>query len=542
MSCNNKDNRPTTKCGIPLIKGVHPTFMHLIPLTFDNTLSYYEQLCAFAKKLDEVIDVVNCQSMTICEFESIINDIIAEFESKFVTVTEFNEFKSEIGTEITNLWLAIRNIQSGVGEWIETGTEFTYDGNTYTANTKCEIFNSYDENEYRNQAAGSYSHAEGRETKALGTYSHTEGDHTVTTGNSAHAEGQSCKATGEEGSHAEGRLCEATGDSSHAEGNSTVASGDKSHAEGYQSVASGLYSHSQNYHNTASGQASTAMGNETTASGTNSVAMGYTTHATGIDSVAMGENTSATGSNQIAIGSYNIPNNSTLSKIDTYGNSYSINKFPFIIGNGYYGTTTETAVTSDAFKIDAEGKVYVGADTNGVDIKQFYDSFAVGSGDNNYVLTASYSGGTGSYSWKPTQGGGGGGGGTVTTGAIKGINNDNDSWSFNHSPYYSRAKQQNNIVVLEIYGYYQSINAIVVPVAEPRRVLIANLTGVTLPNATILVPALCTSATFSNGTSEFIFEITTTGAIYLNYTSMVSFDITQGNKLIANISYVVDSV
>ena len=480
------------------LKPLHFCSAKIIPLVFDNSLSYYEQLCAFSAKLNHIIDYVNSMSLGLTEFYEMVN---TELEN-YVTMPEFTKFKEYV-LEL------ISNIKQGVGETIESGTVYTYDNVDYTAGTGAEIFNAYESG--RNEVAGSFSHAEGLTNKALSQCSHAEGTANVIISNNGHAEGQQNIVSAANG-HAEGAQNTVSAANGHAEGDNNTVSGVSAHSEGERTTASGLASHAEGDGTLASGAAAHASGSHTTAAG----------------------------AAQTAIGSYNISHDETLTKTDSDSNTYEITKFPFIIGNGYYGSTIQTDVKKDALKIDCEGKIYVGNDANGVDLKQFYDSFTVGSTDDNYVLTASYSGGSGSYSWKPSQGGGGSG--TVTTGSIIGINDDNDLWSFNHSPYYSRAKQQNNIVVLEIYGYYQSSNALVVPAAEPRRVLIGSLSGVSLPDATIMIPALCTSATFSNGTSEFIFEITTTGAIYLNYTSMVSFSITQGNKLIANISYVVDTV
>lgn len=466
------------------LKPLHFCSAKIIPLVFDNSLSYYEQLCAFSAKLNHIIDYVNSMSLGLTEFYEMVNTELGNY----VTMTEFNEFKEYV-LELIN------NIKPGVGETIEPGTVYTYDNVDYTAGTGAEIFNAYESG--RNEAAGSFSHAEGLTNKALSQCSHAEGTANIIISNNGHAEGQQNVISAANG---------------HAEGANNTVSAANGHAEGDNNTASGVSAHSEGEHTTASGLASHASGSHTTAAG----------------------------AAQTAIGSYNISHDETLTKTDSDSNTYEITKFPFIIGNGYYGSTTQNDIKKDALKIDCEGKIYVGNDLSGVDLKQFYDSFTVGSTDNNYVLTATYSGGSGSYSWKPSQGGGGSG--TVTTGSIIGIYNDGDLWTFKDSLYPSRAKQQNNIVVLQIYGFYQSTNALVVPVAEPRRVLIANLSGVSLPDTTIMIPALCTAATFSNGTSEFMFEITTTGAIYLHYTSMTQFNITQGNRLIANVSYIVDTV
>ena len=104
-----------------------------------------------------------------------------------------------------------------------------------------EIFN-----DYKNNQAGKYAHAEGCNTKASGMYSHAEGNMTKATGSESHAEGHLTDATGS-GSHAEGSGSKASGEDSHAEGGFTRASGKASHAEGYGAAASGKYSHAGGY-------------------------------------------------------------------------------------------------------------------------------------------------------------------------------------------------------------------------------------------------------------------------------------------------------
>ena len=339
MSCCNDKNK--TKCGLPLVNGVRPTFANLIPLTFDNTLSYYEQLCAFAKKLDEVICSVNAQSLTICDIMNGINDILNDFEDKFVTKVEYNEFvetinitigditdrlgiaegdivniKGDIVTingEIVDIWAAINAwSDTGVGEWIEEGTEYVYDGVTYTAHEKCEIFNSYDDGtgvdlHRRNQAAGYRSHAEGSNTKALGSESHTEGYATVAIQTAAHAEGQSTVASGADGSHAEGRTTTASGSASHAEGYNSIAEGDYTHAEN-SSYASGDYAHSEGYSikDTVTPANSTgALADYSHTEGYNCTASGVQgSHAEGYGSKAVGACTHAEGYQTQAIGNY----------------------------------------------------------------------------------------------------------------------------------------------------------------------------------------------------------------------------------------------
>ena len=44
----------------------------IIPLVFDNTLSYYESICACVAKVNELCDAVNAQNLTIVEFTHMV--------------------------------------------------------------------------------------------------------------------------------------------------------------------------------------------------------------------------------------------------------------------------------------------------------------------------------------------------------------------------------------------------------------------------------------------------------------------------------------
>ena len=176
-----------------------------------------------------------------------------------------------------------------------------------------EIFNSY-ENDYKNIASGKYSHAEGEMTTA--------------SGNCSHAEGGGGKASGD-WSHVEGRGCNALGLHSHAEGGFTTAYSSNSHAEGYYTKAKGYQSH--------------AEGNYT-------IANGYQSHAEGNYTVAASDH-------QHVQGKYN--------KED------SASKYAFIIGNG-----TDENNRSNAFAIDWDGKIYIGNDTDGVDVSALATTIA----------------------------------------------------------------------------------------------------------------------------------------------------------------------
>lgn len=70
---------------------------NVIPLVFDNALSYYEQLCHFSHKLNECIEAINAHSLNIVEFEHMVQLEIEKFENYIESHVE--EFENEIKTE-----------------------------------------------------------------------------------------------------------------------------------------------------------------------------------------------------------------------------------------------------------------------------------------------------------------------------------------------------------------------------------------------------------------------------------------------------------
>ena len=150
------------------------------------------------------------------------------------------------------------------------------------------------------------------------------------------------KATGY-ASHSEGSQTTASGDYSHSEGCDTTASGRTSHAEGHFTIASGNYSHSEGFNTTASGITSHAEGNVTTASGNHS-------HSEG-------NYTIASSSYQHVQGQFNVED--------------SDSKYSFIIGNG-----KDNNNRSNAFAIDWNGKIYIGNDTDGVNVSAMATTIA----------------------------------------------------------------------------------------------------------------------------------------------------------------------
>ena len=237
-----------------------------IPLVFDNSLSYYEQLCAFSAKLNEVIATVNNENILLSDFMNQLTEAFTVFTGNIETEWQsaLTEYETVVDAKISSINIDLGDLDrrvtalenapggDGVGKTIEAGTEYTHGGQTYTAGNGAEIFNEYT-GSTANEAAGNYSHAEGHNSKALADYSHAEGYSNTVTGSSGHAEGAGCLASGLH-AHAEGFYSQATGSNSHAQGNTT----------------------------TASGAASTALGTGTTAAADNMVVMGsYNNSTTG---------------------------------------------------------------------------------------------------------------------------------------------------------------------------------------------------------------------------------------------------------------------
>lgn len=74
----------------------------LLPLEFDNTLTVLEKLCRFSCKLNELIEAVNTQNLTITDFTNIVITEINNFESSVQEI--YNGFENRI--ELLETWRA----------------------------------------------------------------------------------------------------------------------------------------------------------------------------------------------------------------------------------------------------------------------------------------------------------------------------------------------------------------------------------------------------------------------------------------------------
>ena len=168
------------------------------------------------------------------------------------------------------------------------GQEFTIDGVTKVAQDNAEIFGDYD----NNIAIGSWSIAEGSETKAIGRASHAEGALSQAVADGSHAEGYNTKATGY-WSHAEGEMTLVTSYASHAEGSyCTMPDGSKrySTASGYASHTEGGGCHTTGSCAHAEGLGTTASGNQSHVEGRYTIAAGSAQHVEGAANIEDTEN------------------------------------------------------------------------------------------------------------------------------------------------------------------------------------------------------------------------------------------------------------
>lgn len=148
-----------------------PFWCHkILPLVYDDSLSYYETLCKFIQKLNEVSEAVNNQNENIAKFETDmqasfdnfestqeakyqvykdqIDAHIAEFENtvngNFTQFTQtmtaaFNNFKTDV--EATNSQMSA-NYTAFTQQVNQTLANWQVENNTWKANTKQELLDS----------------------------------------------------------------------------------------------------------------------------------------------------------------------------------------------------------------------------------------------------------------------------------------------------------------------------------------------------------------------------------------------------------------
>lgn len=92
----------------------------IIPLVFDNTLSYYESLCGFCAKVNELCDAVNSQNLTITEFCHMVELEIEKFEEYVNTeIGAINETISDILDRVREVEGVIDDIQTALADKVD---------------------------------------------------------------------------------------------------------------------------------------------------------------------------------------------------------------------------------------------------------------------------------------------------------------------------------------------------------------------------------------------------------------------------------------
>ena len=119
---NNIDLKKTEKMGY-----INFWCQKVIPLVFDDSLSYYEAICKFMQKLNEVISALNNNAECIDELQGkyiILQknfDALEEKWKEFQTYieNEFNTFKTEITTKEENFETRINNEFTSFKNYVE---------------------------------------------------------------------------------------------------------------------------------------------------------------------------------------------------------------------------------------------------------------------------------------------------------------------------------------------------------------------------------------------------------------------------------------
>lgn len=101
MNNNNINLKPTEKMGY-----INFWCQKVIPLVFDDSLSYYEAICKFMQKLNEVINALNNNAECIDELQGKYIILQRNFDALEV---KWEEFKTEITTREENFETRINN-------------------------------------------------------------------------------------------------------------------------------------------------------------------------------------------------------------------------------------------------------------------------------------------------------------------------------------------------------------------------------------------------------------------------------------------------
>lgn len=98
---------------------VHPHCIKVLPTVYSNSLSYYEELCQFRYKLNEVIDAFNEYEQTIIDLSEMITDIDTmkqDISSLQTSIKTVHESLTDVENKYSALQQVDANLQSEINE------------------------------------------------------------------------------------------------------------------------------------------------------------------------------------------------------------------------------------------------------------------------------------------------------------------------------------------------------------------------------------------------------------------------------------------
>lgn len=113
------------------IRKIRPFCQYVLPLVYDDSLSYYESICKLTQKINEIIDLYNNISDN---FGALVDEKIAEFKIyvdsenakqdnelnafKNETAKNFDDVYDKLTQEINRLYAYINNLDNALRVWV----------------------------------------------------------------------------------------------------------------------------------------------------------------------------------------------------------------------------------------------------------------------------------------------------------------------------------------------------------------------------------------------------------------------------------------
>lgn len=330
---------------------------NILPLAFDNSLSYYEFLCAMHCKLNEVIKAVNNQNLTMIEFQKLISQEVESFEKTInenfsQLKTDYNNFKTELlsdfetfQNEIATEWGAYRTgINNRVTEFETSVTNQLQEFSTLISTISATV------EQYTQKVDDFGERVEAVEAE-METFTENAVGRTTPEGSTIEIEGTTYSAgrgaeyfnsyEGEGANKNYGSFSSVFGSDNTCVSPNGFVAGSTNICIGVEGVVFGRRNAANGHQTTVFGRGNIANGEETTVFGKGNVANGKQTTVFGWGNVANNDL-------ETVLGSYNDDTNPNLI---------------FTVGNG--GSDNDR---SNAFAVDNDGYMYNPDNTTGYKI------------------------------------------------------------------------------------------------------------------------------------------------------------------------------